>query len=307
MYDPAGGLAAREATAGGGAEHPQAVSPVDAGDRNNKHSPVRMGRSSRDDDARGDKHRSSRGRDEHKHRSDRNRHSEADDESREEMKDRRRRDEIREERRRERERERRLESNNAHPGKKSKMTRDRDRDIGEKIALGQANVGNVGTETMYDQRLFNQDQGMDSGFGADDGYNLYDKKLFAEKGSGLYRPNASKDDELYGGEGGDEQGGKGANSKVFKPDKGFAGTDNSGTSAAQHRDGPVAFEREADEVDPFGLEQFLTDVKKGKGQKATDVIGKGRGTMHASGGASSLNDGSGGSGRQRLNFQSGRG
>ncbi len=41
------------------------------------------------------------------------------------------------ERGRERERERRLEARDAHGGKRSKLTRDRDRDIGEKIALGQ--------------------------------------------------------------------------------------------------------------------------------------------------------------------------
>lgn len=61
----------------------------------------------------------------------------------------------REERRRERERERRLDSRDAHGVKKSKLTRDRERDISEKIALGQANV-RAGGEAMYDQRLFNQ-------------------------------------------------------------------------------------------------------------------------------------------------------
>jgi hypothetical protein len=40
---------------------------------------------------------------------------------------------IREERRRERERERRLEAKDAHGTKKSKLTRDRDRDISEKV------------------------------------------------------------------------------------------------------------------------------------------------------------------------------
>ena len=44
------------------------------------------------------------------------------------------------ERARERERERRLEARDAHGGKRSKLTRDRDRDIGEKIALGQVRV-----------------------------------------------------------------------------------------------------------------------------------------------------------------------
>ncbi len=37
----------------------------------------------------------------------------------------------------ERERERRLEAKDAHGGKRSKLTRDRDRDISEKVALGQ--------------------------------------------------------------------------------------------------------------------------------------------------------------------------
>lgn len=36
-------------------------------------------------------------------------------------------------RRRERERERRLEARDAHPSKKSKLTRDRDRDVSEKV------------------------------------------------------------------------------------------------------------------------------------------------------------------------------
>ena len=44
------------------------------------------------------------------------------------------------ERGRERERERRLEARDAHGGKRSKLTRDRDRDIGEKIALGQVRL-----------------------------------------------------------------------------------------------------------------------------------------------------------------------
>lgn len=57
-------------------------------------------------------------------------------ESQEERAERLRREEIREERRRERERERRLEAKDAHGVKKSKITRDRDRDISEKIALG---------------------------------------------------------------------------------------------------------------------------------------------------------------------------
>ena len=51
--------------------------------------------------------------------------------------ERRQRDDIRHERKSERERERRLEARDAHGGKRSKLTRDRDRDISEKVALGQ--------------------------------------------------------------------------------------------------------------------------------------------------------------------------
>ena len=163
---------------------------------------------------------------------------------------------IREERRRERERERRLEAKDAHGTKKSKITRDRDRDISEKVrgecgcphadgacstmlqctlftaaaalspfkpcclsmqrlfkpccqgivrfycvlrlipalpspcrqvALGMVKV--TGGEVMYDQRLFNQDQGMAAGFGAEDSYGVYDKALFADRSAAgaLYR------------------------------------------------------------------------------------------------------------------------
>ncbi|KAF7811488.1 SNW/SKI-interacting protein-like [Senna tora] len=125
-------------------------------------------------------------------------------ESREEKEERLQREKIREERRRERERERRLEAKDAAMGKKSKITRDRDRDISEKVALGMASTK--------------------------------------------------------------------------------AGTEN-------------------EEADPFGLDQFLTEVKKGK--KAMEKVGSG-GTMRASGG-SSMREGheGGGSGRTRIGFERG--
>jgi hypothetical protein len=43
-------------------------------------------------------------------------------------------------------------------------------------------MANVKTgEVQYDQRLFNQDQGLGSGFAADDAYGVYDKALFADR------------------------------------------------------------------------------------------------------------------------------
>jgi SNW domain-containing protein 1 len=221
------------------------------------------------------------------------------DETREERESRKKRDEIREERRRERERERRLEAKDAHGTKKSKLTRDRDRDIGEKVALGMAKVG--GGEVMYDQRLFNQDQGMNSGFAAEDAYGVYDKALFTDRtaAGALYRPKALDDD------GGDE-GAKGTDK--FKPDKGFKGADVS----AGPRSAPVQFERNAqgappaaEEADPFGLDQFLSEVKadKGRGKNTLEKIGDGRGGMKAAGGGGSSYDdlSQGGSGR-RMEF-----
>ncbi|XP_059636712.1 SNW/SKI-interacting protein A-like [Cornus florida] len=217
-----------------------------------------------------------------------------------EKEERLQREKIREERRRERERERRLEAKDAAIGKKSKITRDRDRDVSEKIALGMASAGaGRGGEVMYDQRLFNQEKGMDSGFATDDHYNVYDKGLFTAQPtlSTLYRPKKDADSDMYGGAGADEQLDKIMKTDRFKPDKGFGGT--SGKTGP--RDRPVEFEKEAEEADPFGLDQFLIEVKKGK--KAMDKVGGG-GTMKAS--AGSMRDGHEGSGRTRVAFERGR-
>jgi SNW domain-containing protein 1 len=85
------------------------------------------------------------------------------------------RDAIRAQRRREIIREDRLERL-----KKSKNERDNERDISEKIALGQAQPTSRG-EALFDQRLFNQTAGLGSGFGHEEDYNLYDKPLFTDR------------------------------------------------------------------------------------------------------------------------------
>ncbi|GLT48525.1 hypothetical protein SLA2020_221450 [Shorea laevis] len=221
-------------------------------------------------------------------------------ESKEEREERLQREKIREERRRERERERRLEAKDAAGGKKSKITRDRDRDISEKVALGMASTGAArGGEVMYDQRLFNQEKGMDSGFATDDQYNIYDKGLFTAQPtlSTLYKPKKDTDSDMYGGA--DEQLEKIMKTERFKPDKAFSGT----SERAGPRDRPVEFEKEAEEADPFGLDQFLTEVKKGK--KAMEKVGGG-GTMKASAGSSMRDGYEGGSGRTRIGFERGR-
>ncbi|KAL1804850.1 hypothetical protein ACET3Z_027918 [Daucus carota] len=221
-------------------------------------------------------------------------------ETKEEREDRLRREKIREERRRERERERRLEAKDAAMGKKSKITRDRDRDISEKVALGMASAGGArGGEVMYDTRLFNQEKGMDSGFGTEEQYNVYDKGLFTAQNtlSTLYRPKKDADADTYGGA--DEQLDKIMKTDRFKPDKSFTGT----SEKTGPRDRPVEFEKEHEEADPFGLDQFLTEVKKGK--KAMEKVG-GSGTMKASAGSSMRDGYDGGSGRSRIGFEKGR-
>ncbi|XP_010254001.1 PREDICTED: SNW/SKI-interacting protein-like [Nelumbo nucifera] len=220
-------------------------------------------------------------------------------ETKEEREERLQREKIREERRRERERERRLEAKDAAMGKKSKITRDRDRDISEKVALGMASTGAGRGEVMYDQRLFNQEKGMDSGFATDDQYNIYDKGLFTAQStlSSLYRPKKDADADMYGGA--DEQLEKIMKTDRFKPDRAFTGAPES----AAPRSGAVEFEKQAEEADPFGLEQFLTEVKKGK--KAMEKVGSG-GTMSASAGSSMRDGYDRGSSRTRIGFEKGR-
>eukprot|EP00889_Picochlorum_renovo_P008550 jgi/Picre1/35580/NNA_003041.t1 len=121
---------------------------------------------------------------------------------------------------------------------------------------------------MYDQRLFNQETGGAAGMGAEDAYNLYDKPLFTDR-SDIYRGkgNAREGDED------DVDTGK------FKPSKGFTGVDYSGDKSKAS--GPVEFEKGAEEADPFGLDEFLTDVRKGR--DALDGIGS-KGQMIGSSG-----------------------
>lgn len=147
-------------------------------------------------------------------------------EEEEDDQDKRRRDEIREERRKERERERRREEREGRAAKRSKVTRDRERDVSEKVALGQAAVSKS-SEAMFDQRLFNQEGGVSSGFGTEDQNNAFDTNLFADRSHNLYKPSSS--------------------------------------SQKEGREGPVQFEKEGekDERDPFGLDQFLSEVSRG--------------------------------------------
>lgn len=189
------------------------------------------------------------------------------------------RDAIRRERREERERELRQqayvrEESTAPTLKRSKLSRDQERDLAERVALGQGLNGGVGSgEVQYDQRLFNQDGShgrgqisLAGGFGADDAYNLYDKPLFAGGNASskfMYRPprNDNPDEASV-----QEGGRRGTADKPFGGSAGGAG----GTGASKSggcRDRPVEFERDTElkssaHDDPYGLEKFFTEAKK---------------------------------------------
>ena len=123
---------------------------------------------------------------------------------------------------RELQREKRLE---AQKGK-----RDRERDVGEKIALGQA-AQSRSSESFYDSRLFNQNSGIGGGFGHDEDYNVYDNALF--------------------------RGSSGAN---YRPDKDRIAAERDRMGKTEKFSQSLEFEKDQED-DPFGLGQILTEAK----------------------------------------------
>lgn len=157
------------------------------------------------------------------------------------------RERLRMERRKDRERELRIEQN-AELKKKRRL--EEERDVSEKIALG-THTGTGGElGDGIDSRLYNQSAGMDSGFGADDEYNMYSKPLFGNSGgassagsASIYRPtrgeNALDADDQY-----DKlTKGKGSITSKFQPDKGFGGAEGGMDVTAGPRTAPVQFEK----------------------------------------------------------------
>lgn len=170
------------------------------------------------------------------------------------------RDEIRKDRAKERARERNI--NRAAPDKRNRLQKEKERDISEMIALGKPNTGAGGSrETQFDQRLFNQSKGMDSGFGDDEAYNVYDKPWRDEGAMSrqIYRPSRNIDSDQYG-----DDLETIMKQKRFVPDKDFEGTDRT-----SRREGPVQFTRDVEE-DPFNLDRFITEAKKGQKRTADE-------------------------------------
>ncbi|XP_060002198.1 SNW domain-containing protein 1-like [Lagenorhynchus albirostris] len=166
----------------------------------------------------------------------------------------RERDEIQHDRRKERQHDRNL--SRAAPDKRSKLQRNENRGISEVIALGVPNP-RTSNEVQYDQRLFNQSKGMDSGFagGEDEIYNVYDQAWRGGKdmAPNIYRPTKNLDKDMYG----DDLEAR-IKTDRFVPDKEFPGSD----SRQRGREGPVQFEE-----DPFALDKFLEEAKQHGGSK----------------------------------------
>jgi len=179
--------------------------------------------------------------------------------------------EVLKERQREIERDQRLEL----AGKKNKKGREEDRDISERIALGQVSQP-TSQEAQYDARLFNQSAGMDSGFsgGADDKCALFDKPLFADRSqSGIYKYDKDRMDQ-HEGRLGHIQGSKNS----FTGGGGGEPGDVDAEASGSRRTAPVEFEREDSEPrarkrsrspkrstkgdDDFGLDGLLEETKK---------------------------------------------
>ena len=71
----------------------------------------------------------------------------------------------------------------------------------------------------YDARLFNQSAGMDSGFGADDGYGVYSKPMFNRgEAQSVYKPKTD-DGDAWGDA--DQQMSQLTGTERFRADRGF--------------------------------------------------------------------------------------
>lgn len=203
------------------------------------------------------------------------------------------RERIRKEREYERERELRLSRMSAEQRARF-LSRESDRDISERIALGgtisakDVNSHKIekDVESIFDQRLFDQTSGISSGFGgaAEGSQSIYDRPLFGSSNSLvhnlIYRPhfgfNESEDETIDDG----------SDSKKSKTDHTY-----SGSKRIEPRAGPVLFEKrnplqnsslsipanvvdledpkpfaeltKSTDDDPFGVRQFLSEAKKG--------------------------------------------
>lgn len=168
------------------------------------------------------------------------------------------------------------------------MHSDQGRDISEKIALGLAKPS-MSKDSMFDARLFNQSEGINSGFKDDEckhntqkkialailltrvrffsflAYSLYDKPLFNQGASSIYKFRGKGDDDVLGSTDAEDIERMVGQDK-FGMRKGFSGAEGGAGGSS----GPVEFEKETiggrkeKKEDVFGLDTFLNKAKQGK-------------------------------------------
>jgi len=97
------------------------------------------------------------------------------------------RNQIRYIRAKEIEREKRLEN--------KKRKTEKERDVSEKVALGQVRPTQ---SSVYDQRLFNQSEGVGAGFASEDEYDVYDQPLFTDRSAAHIYRNVKSDTQKEG-------------------------------------------------------------------------------------------------------------
>lgn len=194
----------------------------------------------------------------------------------------------REKARREKRQENERALRQSHMGTERKlqqMARSQNRDISEKVALGQAKPSQS-TESMYDSRLFNQTSGFNTGFNED---QAYDQPLFAQRDAvnSIYRPSMGQDDEEEGGEG--ETMEKIQKQSRFGEALGRSGF--KGAEDAERREGPVQFEADRGarmqghgqgqgqkEDDPFGIDAMISEARgeaESRGKRGVDETDRG--------------------------------
>ena len=137
------------------------------------------------------------------------------------------RNKLRNIRKKEIERDRRIEVAGT---KKAKLTRDVDRDISEKIALGQAQPSK---ESMVDARLYNQVTGLETGFKEEEDYDLYDKPLFVDRTNASIYRNIKANSNIEDGGNNDISESKKLMQKIYKRGNMFEGTDISNSQGGK--------------------------------------------------------------------------
>lgn len=149
---------------------------------------------------------------------------------------------IREERHRERVRNANIKA--SAPDKRTKFDRQRERDISEQIALGMAKPNTIDND-VHDQRLYNQSQGISSGFADEDDYAVYDKAWKSQASfSTTYRPSENLLQD----------------SKDLESSKDEDTTKSSTKVPDNDPLAPIQFEKD-DIEDVFNVESFLRNAK----------------------------------------------